>query len=464
MEIIHQRKPILMDNFSRQCQAKGITNIRESIYAWMGIPLNAGAEIIGVISLSNRDPGVTYTLEQQHLLQSVADQAAGAIVKTRLLQESQRKTRQLAVLNEVSRQLTSTLDLEPLLRNILQSATSILNCEAGSLLMIDEETDELVFRVTVGPVADNILNKRIPSGTGLVGKSFKTRSPVLVNDVQSSPDWFSKSDEETGFITHALLVVPLIMQEKMLGVIEVINKLDRLPFSKDDQELLTAFAAQAVVAIQNAKLYTMTDQALAAKVEELSILQHIGRELNASLDTTRTLQISLEWALRQSGATAGFAGLILEEGIRILAIQGYENELASYQEDLLPIEQIKIQAVIDDGSPHWFPIEEAGRKVFLKGGHGQLIVPIRRETKTIGVIVLENISASKVNDDVLNFLGRLSDQSSIAVSNGQLYAEIKSANLAKSEFVSFVSHELKKPHDFHQRVLRIDCGRGCWTD
>ncbi|MDX9863901.1 MAG: GAF domain-containing protein, partial [Anaerolineaceae bacterium] len=258
-EIISRQRSILTDDYTQECRRQNVPAAKDGVYAWMGVPLNAGAETIGALSLGMRTPAVSYTSEQLNLLQAIADQAAGAIVKARLLEESNRRARQLATLNEMSRQLTSTLEIEPLLQNILQSAVDILNCEAGSLLLLDETTDELVFRVTVGPVATNLVNVRMPSTSGLVGKAVESKSPVIVNDVQQSAEWFAKTDKETGFITRALLVVPLLLKETVLGVVEVINKKDGSPFRSDEQELLQAFASQAAVALENARLYTMTD-------------------------------------------------------------------------------------------------------------------------------------------------------------------------------------------------------------
>ncbi|MCJ7624947.1 MAG: GAF domain-containing protein, partial [Anaerolineaceae bacterium] len=289
-EIVSQRRNIHTNDFSRECISRGIQNIFPEIYAWMGVPLNSGAETIGALSLGSRDPDIVYTQDLVNLLQAIADQVAGAIVKDRLLEETKRRAQQLASLNEVSKQLTSNLNYESLLQSILLNAVSILNSEAGSLLLIDEDTDELIFEVTVGPVADELYKKRLPSGSGLVGKSVKTGKPVIVNDVYKSQDWYEKSDQETGFVTRSLLVVPLEAKDTILGVIEVINKKDESPYNREDEQLLSAFAAQATIAIENARLYTMTDQALESRVEELSILQRIGQELNTSLDTNKTMQ------------------------------------------------------------------------------------------------------------------------------------------------------------------------------
>ena len=81
-----------------------------------------------------------------------------------------------------------------------------------------------------------------------MGKAAKSKGPVIENNVQQSPDWFKEADQMTGFITKSALVVPLLVKETSIGVIEVVNKKDRSLFSKDDENLLSAFAAQAAVA------------------------------------------------------------------------------------------------------------------------------------------------------------------------------------------------------------------------
>jgi signal transduction histidine kinase len=444
-EVISHQRSIMTDDYTQECRRQNVPVSKDGVYAWMGVPLNAGAETIGALSLGMRQATVSYTSEQLNLLQAIADQAAGAIVKARLLEESNRRARQLATLNEMSRQLTSTLEIEPLLQNILQSAVDILNCEAGSLLLLDEATDELVFRVMVGPVANNLMNVRLPSGSGLVGKAVETKTPVIVNDVQQSAEWFAKTDKETGFITRALLVVPLLLKDTVLGVVEVINKKDGSPFRTDEQELLTAFASQAAVALENARLYTMTDQALAERVEELSVMQRIDRELNASLDTSRAMRITLEWAMRRSSAKAGLIGMVHEEsGVEVVNHMGYDGEMADYDEELIPLEKYHLEYAMDATDPKQFFID-GDENALLQDGKSQVIFPIRREDSTMGVLMLESETKQAYAGELIDFLSRLIDHAAIAISNASLYAEVQQANIAKSEFVSFVSHELKNP-------------------
>lgn len=445
-EVIRSRRALITDDYERECRSRGVVPSIPGLFAWMSVPLNAGAEIIGLISLGSRDPSVNYTEEQLSLLKAIADQAAGAIVKGRLLQESERRTHQLTSLNEVARSLTSTLELDRLLNQILQSAVEILNCEAGSLLLADEQTDELVFEAAVGPVADDLIGQRLPAGAGLVGKAVETRQPLIANDVRRSKEWFDKPDQQTGFTTQDLLVTPMLVKDRVIGVIEVINRKDGLPFTPDDQELLAAFTSQAAVAMENARLYTLTDQALAARVEELSVMQRIDRELNASLDVARAMRITLSWAMRQSNADAGLVGAVEEEGIRIMASAGYTHELAPYENTLLPLGLPAIQQAISAGQPHSRLASQ------IEGGFGilnscmtQAAIPIRREAETIGILLLEGKQAESPSEEVLSFLSRLTDHAAIAIANAQLYSAVEAANLAKSKFISFVAHELKNP-------------------
>ena len=486
-EIIHSQRSILTGDYHQECITREVEPTSKWIYAWMGVPLNAGSETIGAITLGSRDPLAVYTEQQRNLLQAIADQAAGAIVKTRLINESEQRARQLNILNEIGRSLTSTLETTSLLNQILYSATEILNCEAGSLFMVDVQTDELIFEVTAGPVAADLIGQRLPPGTGFAGQTVDTGKPIIANDARRSTSWSNQTDNQTGFVTRDLLVVPMQLKEKVIGVIEVINKKDGSRFTDEDQELLSTFASQAAIAIENARLYTQTDKALSARVEELSVMQRIDRELNTSLEIDRVLRISLDWSIRQSGADAGLIGLV-EQGengadgfVRVMASQGFAPSINMVTDGALftPVDgtsSISLQGVssirgaVESGQIQRQPQNNTGRHIKVptertigemqssseekisnldpilsEGGKAQIIVPIRRRNETIGILLLESKEQNVFGDEIVAFLSRLSDHAAIAISNAQLYADLQSANLAKSEFVSLVSHELKTP-------------------
>ena len=443
-EVIRSRKGILTADYARECQARAMKVYSEGVHAWVGVPLNTGAETIGALSVGTRDANVAYTPGQQELLQSIAEQAAGAIIKARLFQETERRAHQLSILNDITRQLSGTLETEPLLQNILDSAVSILNCEAGSLFLLDESTDEMVFKATAGPVASNLAGQRLAPGTGIVGEAVQNRRAVISNNVQQASAWFAATDENTGFATHSILAVPMQVKETVIGVLEVINRKDGLPLVEDDQNLLSAFAGQAAVAIENARLYTLTDQELNARVEELSVMQRIDRELNASLDVGRAMRLTLDWAMRQSNAEAGFIGILEEKGIHLMAQQGFEEIEQTYKDAPMPLDQPAMRVAVETGQPQRMALDDR-QPGLLAGAQTQTVVPIRREASVIGLIVMESRSVESKPDEALTFLTRLSDHAAIAIANAQLYQEVQAANDAKSEFVSFVAHELKNP-------------------
>ncbi len=440
--IARNSRAILSQDYEQECRRLNVIPSLQKVYPWIGVPLNAGSETIGTLSIGSRNPNTTFTPKQLDLLRAIADQTAGAIVKARLLEETERRAKQLSTLNEITQQLTSTLEHEPLLQNILESAVQILDCEAGSLFMVDEDTDELIFTVAVGPAATDLVGKRLPAGKGIVGKAVETRAPVVENNTRQSTGWSDSTDEETGFSTEALLAVPLQIKGNVIGVVEVINKKDGLPFIDADESLLTAFAGQAAVAVENARLYTLTDQELNARVEELSIMQRIDRELNASLETDRAMRTTLEWAMRRSQANAGFIGNLSEKGIHIIAQEGYGNQLDIYSERALPLELPTMIQAVESGLPTTTQLDPIKQSGLLLNARTQTIIPLRREGKVVALILLESANKSEVD---LDFLSRLSDHAAIAIANAQLYAEVEAANIAKSDFVSFVAHELKNP-------------------
>ncbi|MDX1436078.1 MAG: GAF domain-containing protein, partial [Anaerolineales bacterium] len=438
LEVIRTGNSIITDDYGRECRQRAYLPAVEGLYSWMAAPLLTSNATIGAISLGSRDPAILYTDTQLELLESIADQAAGAIAKARLLHDAERRAAQLTVLNDVARSMSSTLDIDPLLDQILQSAVDLLDCEAGSLLMVDESNGDLVFQVATGPVASSLLGRRLPAGTGLAGKVAEAGQPVIANTVSESSDWFSETDADTGFSTQSVLALPLQAKEKIIGVIEVINKRDGSPFNAEEQELLTVFTGQAAVAIENARLYTLTDRELAARVEELSVLQRIDRELNASLDIKRTMEITLDWSLKQSDSDAGLIGTAEDGSLYVLASAGYKaldnRDLRAH--GLIAAALSSGSAQVDVGG---------GEETLLPGALSRTVIPVRREEEVIGILLLESGEADHYPPEKLRFLSRLSDHAAIAISNAQLYQEVQEANLAKSDFVSFVSHELKTP-------------------
>jgi signal transduction histidine kinase len=449
-EIIRSGRSIVTKDYTQECMRYGLPTGGRPGRAWMGVPLNAGDQVIGVMNVSSLDPSVVYTDEHLKIFSAIADQAAAILDKARLYREMEDRARQLAVLNEVGTVITSTLDLQAVLNLIMDKAVELLQAEAGSLVMVDEDTGELVFEVTAGPGSADLVGVRLPPGTGIVGTVVGEGKPMIVKDAQSDDRWYRDLDAE--FVTRSIIAVPMVSRGHVTGVIELLNRRDMVPFDEDDERLLMAFAADAAISIENARLFTQTDQALATRVEELSTMQHIDRELNASLDYRRVMDITLDWAVRVSGADVGLVAAVVEmedgtRGLRFLANRGYpEDVIDAYEEKPWPLGKGIIGRVVQAGEPELVVDVEHDLDyvAVVPGMMVQLTVPIRLEERIIGVVGLECSKSGRI-EEALEFVARLADHAAIAIENARLFEQVRRANDAKTEFVSFVSHELKQP-------------------
>jgi signal transduction histidine kinase len=412
------------------------------------IPLKTEKRTIGLISIGISDPITTFDQINLSMIESIANLTTGAIIKTRLIHNLKYQTEQLTTLNQLSQQLSSTLALEPLLNNILKSALSILDCEAGSLLIADQENNELVFEVTAGPVAEKLLGERMPDDKGFAGQSYTLKKPIIANEVHNNPQWFKDTDEETGYRTQTLLVVPLMARGNPIGVLEVINKKTGAPFNENDQDLLAAFASQAAIAIENARLYTQTDQALEKRVDELFIMQQIDRELNTSRDINLALQVTLRSALSHVPAAAATIGLADHESRAFRNIWHLSRQNEPQLTLLEPMDLQQIDGLPLDEQNHFQrvhqPILSEGLGLDLRQTY-HLIIHFRLEEDLFCLLILHLDSQDALDEDHMNFLERLVDHAAIALTGAVLYQNLHDAIAAKNEFISFISHELKNP-------------------
>jgi len=165
------------------------------------------------------------------------------------------KSRKLALLLETNKALTSTLDLERLLKVIMRQAKRVVNAEASSLMLLDESRKKLFFDVTLGGRGEKLKQIRLKLGQGIAGWVAKEGKSVMVTDARKDPRFFAKADEATRFKTKSVLCVPLRVKAKIIGVMEAINQVRRGYFIDEDREIFEAFASQGAIAIENARLF-----------------------------------------------------------------------------------------------------------------------------------------------------------------------------------------------------------------
>ena len=175
-----------------------------------------------------------------------------------LLKEYERLKREnerLRYLLQVGILLNSTLDPQKIIEDIMENAKLVVGAEVSSLLLLDEETNELVFQVAQGKRADEVKAIRLKLGQGIAGTVALTGESVIVNDAWNDPRLFKGVDQKTDFRTRNLMAVPLKDKGKVIGVAEAINKLGGNDFTDQDLVLFESFANFATTAIINARLY-----------------------------------------------------------------------------------------------------------------------------------------------------------------------------------------------------------------
>lgn len=175
---------------------------------------------------------------------------------------------QLRMMLEVSRTLNSTLDLGALLRVIIEVATEVTEAEAASILLTGENESRLYFEATTGARRVEVKSITVPLDKSIAGWIVNHNQSLIVNDAHNDPRHYAEIDRLTNFETRSILGVPLQVNNKTLGVLEVLNKHQNAQFTQYDLEVLEILAAQAAVAITNARLFAQSDQ-LADVIHEL---------------------------------------------------------------------------------------------------------------------------------------------------------------------------------------------------
>ncbi len=196
-------------------------------------------------------------------------------------QEAQHRIAALHVLHEVAGTLTSELNLEPLLHKILAAAVDVMNASAGSLILLDELTDELVFAVIEGGGGEDLKGVRMARDKGIAGWVATHRKPLIVDDVHKDDRYYQSIAQTFEFKVTSLLCVPMISRNKLIGVIQVLQSAPDQYFGDLEQQLLTTFANQAAVAIENARLYQNLREERDHLVEvEDEIRKRLARDLH----------------------------------------------------------------------------------------------------------------------------------------------------------------------------------------
>lgn len=194
------------------------------------------------------------------------------------LSEMQELIEEMNYVYKISHSISENKPLDVLLKEIMESCKVLMKAEASSLMIYDEKENNLVFRVATGEKGEIVKQISIEMGEGIAGWVAENRESLLIEDCYKDPRFNPDFDKKSNFITKSMLCVPLIHREKLVGVIQVINKKNDKPFTERDLNIFNLLASQCAISIENAKLVTVQIQQEALN-REIKIARDIQQNL-----------------------------------------------------------------------------------------------------------------------------------------------------------------------------------------
>lgn len=266
---VQERRTILVDDVSKNRDyIEAVPRVRSEL----AVPLITKNKVIGVIDLEAREPGY-FKEEHARLLSLIASRIAVNIENARLYTRVVRQANNLALLNEISRDLTSILNLDQLLKRIGDLLLKIIDYQMFSILLLDENKQELVHRFSVRFKENIHLKHDIPLGRGLVGTAAVEKKPVLVPDVSKDSRYIKTNPE-----TRSELCVPLIHKGKVIGVLDLEHTRKGF-FTEEHVRTMSTLAAQIAIAVENASLYERIAQEEQRLERDLAMAREVQHHL-----------------------------------------------------------------------------------------------------------------------------------------------------------------------------------------
>jgi two-component system NtrC family sensor kinase len=447
------------------------------------VPLLRDGHAIGVIAVSRSEPR-PFSDTQIALLQTFADQAVIAIENVRLFKELEARNRDLTealeqqtATGEILRVISSSpTDVQPVFDTIVESAGRLCNGTHGNVYTFDGELLHHAAEYNSTPESAEFTKAKFPRRPGRdlgVGRAILERDVVHVPDVEQDPEFSQTLARARGF--RSCVVVPLLREGSPIGAIAV-TRHEPGPFSRVQIELLRTFADQAVIAIENVRLFTElqeknralttahahTTEALEQQTATSEILRVIA---GSPTDLQPVLDALVESASRLCQAADTFILLVEGDQLRVAALHGSVEESARLS-NVIHRGWVAGRAVVDARTVHVEDLANAeaefplGAQIAVRLGHRTaLAMPLFRKGAPIGTLFLRRREVRPFSANEIVLLQTFADQAVIAIENVRLFRELEARNREiedkshqlevasqhKSEFLANMSHELRTP-------------------
>jgi len=425
--LARNRKPLLIPDISRRRDVRPRLHRRDYPFrSYLGVPLGSEGEFVGTLELLSHDPAA-FDGHDLELLQIVGLHAAVAIEHARLYEEARRRALELGSLARISATLSSTLELDQVLQTIVTSVFEVVGCHRSAIFVRDEESGLLRMAAAHGLDGAAVAEVQpMPIEPGGQAHAVATGKPVIVEDVTGDPKLrrlAPLADEEE---VAAFVVVPLQVEGRPIGMLSVLFTQPHR-FADTEQDLLTAFADQAAIAIENARLYAHTDQELQRRAAALAGIQRVVQELSVTLDRESILRQVLEEALHLSDA-ARCAILLYDSrssrwqlGLGVGYTEQEQDALRRRLEVLSGEDGLVEMA--HAGPPFYLADTTGEEEAGWPGARPVLLAPIRYRDSLDGAILLESPRRGAFDAETRQFVETLAAQAAVALADARRYQE-----------------------------------------
>ena len=422
-QVVQQRVPVLLQDTARQTDAGQDPKFR----AYCGAPLLVGEKFIGTLELfSDETSFSSHTLQ---VLRVVAAQTAIAFENCRLYRETLLRADEVDPFKALAAILTVSLNPDELLESIVYTVDQAVGCHRTAIFVMDSERGVLSLVKSKGFSQEYVReSQNLSPRMGGRAQVVLDRYPIVVSDVQQSsvPADLQSVAQREGF--RAFADFPLRGREHVLGALTVYYD-QAHDFEEPELELLRTLVNQVTLALENARLYERTDRALTRRVSQLAAIEEIGRELASTLDMDRVFNLVLERATGTTGASAGMLAVCNPVGdqLELITHRGYPLEvLERYQRKGWPMDHGVVGRVARTGAKALLNDVRVDPDYVLRleDTLAQLTVPIKKETRVLGVVSLESSRTQGFSRDDERFTIQLAELAAIAIDNARLFEQV----------------------------------------